>query len=45
MKQVQEKSAIIHDQIAKQQIMLVGAMQDLKTGQVTFFDEHEKKIS
>lgn len=45
MQVVKEKSSIINDQLSKKQIMLVGAMQDLRTGQITFFDESGKEIS
>lgn len=45
MLQIKEKSSTIHDQINNKQILLVGAMHDLNSGKVTFFDETGKEIS
>lgn len=39
LKQIQEQSPIIRDLADKKQILLVGAMQNLHTGAVSFFDE------
>ncbi len=38
-REISEKSPIIHDLIAKGQIGIVAGIHDIKTGQVTFFEE------
>jgi hypothetical protein len=45
MKQIKNQSSIIRDQVANNQVLLVGAMHDLKLGKVIFFDENGKDIS
>ncbi len=42
---VYQHSRIIRDLVDKKSIQLVGAMQDLKTGQVEFFDRTGKKLT
>lgn len=40
MKQIGANSTIIHDQINNKQVLMVGAMHDLQSGKVIFFDEN-----
>lgn len=40
MKQIEANSTIIHDQINNKQVLMVGAMHDLHSGKVVFFDEN-----
>jgi carbonic anhydrase len=40
MQQIKDKSSIIRDQINNKQVLLVGAMHDLHSGKVVFFDEN-----
>lgn len=44
MKEIREKSPIIHAQIDNKKVLLVGAMHYLVTGEVRFFDENGKEI-
>jgi len=44
MKQVEANSNIIHDQISHKQVLLVGAMHDLQSGKVVFFDENGNNL-
>lgn len=44
MKQVKEQSPLIKQQLADHSIMLVGAMQDLATGKIAFFDEQGTEL-
>ncbi len=44
MEQVKEKSSIIRDQISNKQILIIGAMHNLYSGQVIFFDEKGVEI-
>ena len=39
LQSIKDKSSIIKEQAEKHEIMLVGGMQDLRTGKVIFFDE------
>lgn len=39
MRLIKEKSSIINDQINNKQVLMVGAMHDLHSGKVVFFDE------
>lgn len=45
MQQIKENSSIIHDQINNKQVLMVGAMHDLHSGKVVFFDENGNDIS
>ncbi len=44
LKQTLKQSSIIRQLVKKHQIIIVGAMHDLSTGQVSFFDEHGKAL-
>lgn len=44
IQQVQDKSPIIQEQIKNNQVMIVGAMHDLSTGKIIFFDGQGKEI-
>ncbi len=39
MQQIKENSSIIHDQMSNKEVLMVGAMHDLHSGKVMFFDE------
>lgn len=45
IKQVKEDSPLIQQQIDNKEVMIVGAMHDIETGKVVFFDENGKDIS
>jgi carbonic anhydrase len=44
MKQIEEKSPLIHDQIKNKQVLMVGAMHDLRSGKVRFFDANGNEL-
>jgi carbonic anhydrase len=44
IKDTKEHSSIIQDLVKNKQVMIVGAMHDLKTGKVEFFDENGNEI-
>jgi carbonic anhydrase len=44
MRQIEETSSIIHDQVSNKQVLIVGAMHDLHGGKVVFFDEAGNEI-
>ncbi len=44
MQQIEEKSPLIHAQIDNKQVLMVGAMHDLHSGKVTFFDVNGKSL-
>ncbi|SRR5579885_21653 len=44
IRQIDEKSSVIHDQINNKQVLIVGAMHDLHSGKVTFFDVNGNDI-
>ena len=44
IEQIKMKSAIVRDQVANKQVLLVGAMHDLTSGKVIFFDENGQDI-
>jgi carbonic anhydrase len=39
VKQIREKSPILREMIDKGEVALIGAMLDVKTGKVTFYDK------
>ena len=45
MKQINEHSPTIHDQINNKQVLMVGAMHDLHSGKVVFFDDAGNEIN
>lgn len=44
MRDIEAKSSVIHDQISNKQVIMVGAMHDLSSGKVMFFDENGNSI-
>lgn len=44
MQQIKDRSALIQDQIRQKQVLLVGAMHELQTGRVLFFDETGREV-
>lgn len=44
MQQIKNKSVAISEQLDKQQVMLIGAMHDLRSGNVIFFDEKGNEV-
>lgn len=45
LQQINDKSPVIRDLVNKRQIAVVGAMHDLRTGKVVFFDSDGKQLN